>query len=79
MDDSDLEAPTLAGLMGRRTGSTNYKASHSLKKANFKWNEEHLFHFLRSPQRYIPGNLMVWPGMKSVQDRADLIAFIKMN
>ena len=63
--------------MGRRTGSTGYKSSNSLRKANFKWNEERLFHFLRSPQRYIPGNLMVWPGMKSVQDRADLIAFLK--
>lgn len=69
----------MGGLIGRKTGSTGFKSSKYLRKANFKWNEEHLFHFLRSPQRYIPGNRMVWTGMKSVQDRADLIAFLKMN
>ena len=65
--------------MGRKTGSTQYKASLSLKRAGFKWNEEHLFNFLRKPQKYIPGNLMVWPGMKGAQERADLIAFLKRH
>jgi cytochrome c len=66
-------------LFGRKTGSTSFQASAALAKANFKWSEEHLFKFLRNPQKYIPGINMTWHGTRNIQERADLIAYFKKD
>lgn len=33
-------------------------------------------HFLMHPKKFIPGNKMVYRGLKDPQDRADLIAYL---
>lgn len=41
------------------------------------WNKETLFTYLENPKKFIPGTKMVFPGLKSKQDRADLIAYLE--
>jgi cytochrome c len=64
-------------LFGRPTGSTSFPAGKALKGAGFAWSEKHLFMYLLNPGKYIPGIKMAYGGLKSEQDRANLIAFLK--
>jgi cytochrome c len=41
------------------------------------WGEETLFEYLINPKKYIPNTKMNFPGFKSEQDRADVIAYLK--
>jgi hypothetical protein len=41
------------------------------------WTEETLFEYLLNPKKYIPKTKMNFPGFKSEQDRADVIAYLK--
>jgi len=74
------QGPNLSGLIGRPAGSS---AGFAYTKANstsgITWSKKHLFSYLENPAKYIPGTKMVFAGLKSAQDRADLIAFIDSN
>jgi len=48
--------------------------THSL---GITWTEETLFEYLLNPKKYIPKTKMNFPGFKSEQDRADVIAYLK--
>ena len=45
-------------------------------RAGITWTKETLFEYLENPKKYIPGTKMVFPGLKSAQERADLIAYL---
>lgn len=49
-----------------------------VSKIAITWNEETLFEYLENPKKYIPGTKMVFAGLKKPQERADLIAYIKV-
>jgi cytochrome c len=74
-----LTGPSLAGLWGRKAGSTETyrRYSDALKRSEVVWNERTLDAWLREPQTVIPGNLMQFPGLPDEAARADLIAFLK--
>ena len=68
--------PSLAGLIGRKAGSeAGYNYSPALKQANIVWDAKTLDAYLSDPQKFIPGNKMPFPGLKTDHDRADIIAF----
>jgi nitrite reductase (NO-forming) len=68
--------PSLAGLIGRKAGSeAGYSYSPALKQANIVWDAKTLDAYLSDPQKFIPGNKMPFPGLKTDHDRADIIAF----
>uniref|UniRef100_A0A336M714 CSON005476 protein n=1 Tax=Culicoides sonorensis TaxID=179676 RepID=A0A336M714_CULSO len=71
--------PNLSGLFGRKTGQA---AGFSYTEANVKkgitWGEDTLFEYLENPKKYIPGTKMVFAGLKKPQERADLIAYLKV-
>jgi nitrite reductase (NO-forming) len=71
-----LLGPSLAGVMGRKAGAEiNYSYSPAMKQANVVWDAKSLDAYLADPQKVVPGNKMPFPGLKTAQDRADIIAF----
>lgn len=70
--------PTLAGLFGRKSGTVEgFKYSDAMKAKAITWNEETIAAYLADPRGYIPGNKMVFPGIKKQSELADIIAYLK--
>lgn len=73
-----LTAPSLAGIYGRKAGSSDgFRYTNAMKKSGYTWNEESLDVYLADPQAAIPGNRMPYSGMTNSVDRKNLIAYLK--
>lgn len=70
--------PNLWGIVGaKHAHSADFGYSDALKAmADKPWSFEELNAWLRSPKTYAPGTKMAFPGIKKVQDRANLIAWM---
>ncbi|WP_298722567.1 cytochrome c family protein [uncultured Ferrovibrio sp.] len=70
--------PSLHGLFGRKSGSVEgFKYSDAMKAKGITWDETTLAAYIADPKGYIPGNKMVFPGIKKESEVADLIAYLK--
>ena len=70
--------PNLWGVVGGPTAhEPDFAYSDAIKKLASTWTFENLNHFLTSPKNYAPGTKMTFPGFPKVQDRADVIAFLR--
>ena len=73
----NLVGPSLAGVIGRKAGTeANYGYSPAMKQADIVWSPETLDQYLTDPAKVVPGNKMPFPGLKTADDRADVIAFL---
>lgn len=72
--------PSLANLWNRKAGTAEgfSRYSSALSEANVEWNETSLDKWLSAPQKFIPGTSMIFQGITDAQERADLIAYLKM-
>ncbi|NMG43357.1 c-type cytochrome [Aromatoleum toluvorans] len=71
--------PKHCGLFGRRAGSVpDFEYSPAMAKAKFKWNAETLDRFIANPTRAVPGTTMGYAGIPDRQERADLIAWLRV-
>lgn len=69
--------PNLYGLFDRKSGALDgYRYSNALKEADFQWTGEKLYEWLENPKAFLPGNKMVFAGIKDSQQRKDLIAYL---
>jgi cytochrome c len=70
--------PSLAGLFGRKAGTAaGFKYSDAMVKSGVTWNDETIAKYMADPKGFIPGNKMVFPGIKRETEIADLIAYLK--
>ncbi len=70
--------PSLYGLFGRRAGTApGFNYSEANKKSGIVWNEKTLMPYLKKPQAVVPGTKMIFAGIRSEEERRDLIAFLK--
>lgn len=71
--------PNLWGIVGNKHAHLdNFSYSAAIKDMHDKaWTEDELNHFLYSPKDYAKGTKMAFAGLKSDQDRANLIAWLK--
>jgi cytochrome c len=70
--------PNLHGLFGRKAASVaGYNYSPALAAADFSWSAARLDPWIADPKAMVPGNKMVFPGLKDAKDRADLIAYLQ--
>lgn len=70
--------PSLHGILGRPAGGMEgFKYSKAMMESGVEWTEENLDKYLTKPKEFIPGNKMIFPGLKKEQQRADVIAYIK--
>ena len=74
--------PVLTGVVGRKAGSVpGFNYSEAMKEAGSKgivWTEDNLSKYLETPDRFVPNNVMAFPGIKNDAERKDLIAFLKL-
>ena len=76
-DGANGTGPHLYGLVGRAVGAVDgYSYSGNLVKVAETWGPEELNAFLESPKSYAPGTKMAYNGMRKVEDRANLIAWL---
>jgi cytochrome c2 len=70
--------PHLVGVFGRKAGSVEgFRYSPALKESGITWNEQTIAEYVADPRGYIKGNRMAFAGLKSEQEIADLIAYLK--
>ena len=68
--------PHLVGMQGREIGSVEgFRYSGNLPEG--EWTLEELDAFLEDPREYAPGTTMAFGGVRDLQDRANLIAYIE--
>ncbi|KAG2428485.1 hypothetical protein HXX76_011603 [Chlamydomonas incerta] len=72
--------PNLGGLFGRVSGTAaGFPYSKANKEAAVTWGERTLYEYLLNPKKFMPGNKMVFAGLKKPEERADLIAYLKQS
>lgn len=78
-DGGHRAGPTLYKLFGRKAGShPDYRYSKALQESDLIWSEETIHRLFEiGPDHLLPGTKMPLQRMPSLQDRADLIAFLK--
>lgn len=70
--------PDLKGVVGRKAGThEGYNYSAALKNSGLTWDETNLKELIKDPKAKVPGNKMVYPGLKDDKKLDDLIAFLK--
>lgn len=66
-----------ATLGGVKAHAGDFAYSVSLAKAGGTWGYDELNHFLWKPKKYIEGTKMNFAGLKKVEDRAALLAWLR--
>ncbi|MGL4371764.1 MAG: c-type cytochrome [Alphaproteobacteria bacterium] len=70
--------PNLWGIVGAKHGHIEaFSYSAALKGKEGVWDYEALNLFLQKPRAYVAGTKMAFAGLEKLQDRADLIAYLR--
>ena len=73
--------PHLGGVVGRKAGSlADYRYSDAMKKKGDEglvWTEENIASYLKDPKAFVPGNKMVFVGLKKDDEIADVVVYLK--
>lgn len=69
--------PYLYGVVGRdKAAADGFGYSDTLASMDGAWTPENLSGFLEKPSSYAPGTSMGFAGLRKVEDRADVIAYL---
>jgi len=69
--------PYLYGVVGRQVDTAQgFAYSGALEEVVDVWTPDHLNAFLENPRGYTPGTTMSFSGLKKIEERANLIAFL---
>lgn len=72
--------PSLNGVIGRKAGTVaGFKYTEANKASAKIWTQQALFDYLEKPRQVIQGTSMQFVGIKSAQQRADLVAWLVQN
>jgi cytochrome c len=76
----NMTGPSLAQLWNRKAGGlpSFERYSDVLKSSGIVWDDKTLDQWITDPKHLIPGSQMTFPGLKDTQQRADLLAFLKV-
>jgi cytochrome c len=71
--------PSLHGVVGRKAGTADGFKNYSpaMQKSGIVWTEHNLEKYLADPKSFVPGNRMVFVGLKKEDDRENVIAYLK--
>jgi cytochrome c len=77
-DGANGVGPHLYGVVDREVSAVaGFNYSGALEEAADAWTPENISAFIEDPRTYAPGTSMGYNGMRDVQDRADLIAYLE--
>ena len=77
IDGSNATGPHLDGVVGREIDAVDgFNYSGALEQVGDVWSPENLFHFRENPRESAPGTAMSFAGLKSAEDRVNLIAYL---
>ncbi len=78
-DGANATGPHLYGIVGRDIGAVADYGSYSgaLTEVAQVWTPENLNGFLENPKEWAPGTSMGYKGLKKIEDRANLIAYLE--
>lgn len=69
--------PNLFGIVGQKAATRpGFSYSPVLKNSKLVWTEANLGKWIASPGRMLPGNKMMFSGITSKKQQADLIAYL---
>ena len=69
--------PTLNGVVGRAAGAVEgYKYSDAMASSGITWDEANLAEYIKNPKTKIPGNKMMYAGVKDDTKLADIVAYL---
>ena len=72
--------PPLWGIINRpRASVAGFSYSSGMKSGSDPWTYEHLFRYIKSPAIMVPGTKMSFAGLRSAEDRINLLAFLRTN
>ncbi|MCG8443151.1 MAG: cytochrome c family protein [Caulobacterales bacterium] len=72
--------PSLYGIIGRTAGTIEgFRYSPANRDSAVTWTEANLFVYLENPQAFIPRTIMAFPGLRTPEQRADVIAYMREN
>lgn len=77
----NMTGPGLYGVVGRAVAShggfaySDAMVAHKAEAPN--WTDDELNHFLTAPAKWVKGTKMNFPGIKKVEDRVNLIAYMR--
>lgn len=70
--------PTVFGVVGRKAGSVEgFRYSNAKRDANLVWTPETLDPYLTNPREFMPGTTMAFAGIRSAEERANVIAYLQ--
>jgi cytochrome c len=74
-----MTGPSLADVWNRKAGAVRgfERYSEALERSNVVWNDSSLDQWLASPDKFIPGSGMTFPGLREKQARQDVAAFLQ--
>jgi cytochrome c len=74
----NMVGPVLNGVVGRAAGTyPGYHYSDANKNSGITWDEATLKVYLKDPKAKVPGTKMVFPGLTSDEDIANVLAYLK--
>jgi cytochrome c len=74
----DKIGPNLWGIVGRaRASRASFSYSSAMASNHDAWDFDKLFRYLKSPQAVVPGTKMSFAGLRSADDRVNLIAYLR--
>jgi cytochrome c len=69
--------PNLSGLVGRKSGTEEgFSYSDAMKNSGLTWDEATFKEYITDPKKKVPGNKMLFPGVKDELERDDLFAYL---
>ncbi len=70
--------PNLTGIIGRKSASMEgFTYSEAMKASGKTWDEASLKEYLTDPKKAVPGNKMVFMGLKDAADLDNVIEYLK--
>ncbi len=70
--------PSLAGVFGREAGQeSGFSYSDAMQSSGLTWDDKTLDKYLSDPRATVPGNKMIFLGVKKPDERQAIIAYLK--